>query len=367
MAQFFAFAQRDRRSAWIAGFIIVLVGSVMIFLGYNVYRLATQLTVINASPDIAPQIAYLSDIAGSRNGKTLYLLNVSTGISQQITRGGKLGYTMKWLPDGQTLALEDDGQVRLLNMTTGALTDTGQTHQSWSPDGRVVLYSSKDDKNERSWKAYDPATRNSALITLLNSGVTLPTLTPDGKSVAFASKRSLYLINTDGTNKRQFLAEQGKDGFAVQWSPDGKHLLLETAEYDAQYGAVATLVLSVGDSDGSNMVPLGKAYHAGVIAWSPDSSKIAWASDKNLNPCVANANGKGVVCANGKDTVGIEILRWSPDSTQIAYLIDEASGSGFAGFTKPRICTMSATTMDKPQCYNVTGSDYTQMDLTWRP
>ena len=364
MAQFFAFAQRDRRSSWIAGLIIVVVGSGMIFLGFNVYRLATQLTVITASPDTAPQIAYLSNIAGSRNGRTLYLLNLSTGISQQITRGGKLVDTMKWLPDGQTLALEDDSQVRLLNMTPGALTDTGQALPSWSPDGHVVLYQSKNDKNEWSWKAYDPATRTSALIT---SDISLPTLTPDGKSVAFATHRYLYLINTDGTNKRQFLAEQGKNGFAVQWSPDGKQLLLETAEYDPQFGAVSTLMLSVGDSDGSNLIPLGKAYHAGVIAWSPDSSKIAWASDKDLNPCVANANGKGVVCANGKDTVGIEILRWSLDSTQIAYLIDESSGSGFPGYTKPRICTMSAATMDKPQCYTVTGSDYTQMDLTWRP
>src|SRR5258706_10411653 len=336
----------------------------MIFLGFNAYRLATQLTVITASPDTAPQIAYLSDIAGSRNGRTLYLLNPSTGISQQITRGGKLVDTMKWLPDDQTLALEDNGQVRLLNITTGALTDTGQTLQSWSPDGHVVLYQSKNDKNERSWNAYDPATRNSALIT---SDVTAPTLTPNGKSVAFATHRYLYLVNTDGTNKRQFLAEQGKDGFAVQWSPDGKHLLLETAEYDPKFGAISTLILSVGDSDGSNMIPLGRAYHAGTVAWSPDSSKIAWTSDKDLNPCVASANGKDIVCANGKDTVGIEILRWSPDSTQIAYLIDEASGSGFAGFTKPRICTMSAATMDKPQCYNVMGSDYTQMDLAWRP
>ncbi len=365
MARFFAFAQRDRRSAWIAGFIIVLVGSGAIFLGYNVYRLATQLTVISTSPATASQIAYLSDIAGSRSGKTLYLLNLSTGISQQITRGGKLGYTMKWLPDSQTLALVDDDQVRLLNITTGALTDTRQASQSWSPDGSTVLYESKNDNNVWSWMAYDPATRNSALIT--SDLVTLPTLTPDGKSVAFASNRNLYLINIDGTNKRQFLAEQGKDGFAVQWSPDGKHLLLETAEYDAQFGAVSALILSVGDSDGSNLIPLGKAYHAGIVAWSPDSSKIAWTSDKDLNPCVAGANGTGVACANGKDTVGIERLSWSLDSTQIAYLIDESSGSGFPGFTKPHICIMSAASMDKPQCYNVTGSDYTQMDLSWRP
>jgi WD40 repeat protein len=102
-------------------------------------------------------------------------------------------HRLAWSPDGTHIAfdtIDGDGHIRLLDLTTGALTDLGQgALPRWSPDGtRLVLivadgdgvsdlYTMAADGNDRVRLTDDPAFD------------TLPQWTPDGTTIWYATLR----------------------------------------------------------------------------------------------------------------------------------------------------------------------------------
>jgi Tol biopolymer transport system component len=58
-----------------------------------------------------------------------------------------------------------------------------------------------------------------------------PTLSPDGKNIAFSSSRDggsrIYTMNADGSNKKQ-LTKNNDFECAPGWSPNGKKIVFES-------------------------------------------------------------------------------------------------------------------------------------------
>lgn len=103
-----------------------------------------------------------------------------------------------------------------------------------------------------------------------------PAVSPDGKLIAFASKRGgtfdLYAMATDGTGTRRLTSTPDDDGHPT-WSPDGRQIAFERGIPGDLYvmNADGSGARRIGDDTAPELQP----------AWSPDGRWIAYLSDRS--------------------------------------------------------------------------------------
>ncbi|MGD0355364.1 MAG: hypothetical protein ABSB31_07985 [Dehalococcoidia bacterium] len=174
----------------------------------------------------------------------------------------------------------------------------------------------------------------------------LPTWSPDGKKIAFASDQSddyeIWTMNEDGSGRQKVSNRVGWDGLP-RWSPDGSKIAFVSEVYK---GSGPSYEISVINADGSGMKQLtdSSTWNTGsnasgenerlgwnsVPTWSPDSSKILFASNRNsssISPILYTMN------ADGTDQKKFGLLfdvdgtgaNWSPVTNQIVFVRGSAA------------------------------------------
>jgi hypothetical protein len=124
---------------------------------------------------------------------------------------------------------------------------------------------------------------------------TSPSVSPDGKQIAFVRGENVVVMNADGSDMRQVTTA---GGMAPRWSPDGTKILFEAGTAIA-FGDFKSTGLSVINTDGTGLVELTQASPDridGQANWSPDGQKIAFRRWEDLEwhvVWVMNADGSG--------------------------------------------------------------------------
>lgn len=154
-----------------------------------------------------------------------------------------------------------------------------------------------------------------------------PALSPDGSLVAFSSNRggaySIYIVGVDGTGLRRLTNNTDDDGEPV-WSPDGARIAFVRGldPTNGGYSFVSTYPsqVFVVNADGSEEINLTVSEGGTDPAWSPDGTRLAFAShrDGNFEIYSMTSDGKEVTRLTETESDEAEPA-WSPDGTLIAY------------------------------------------------
>jgi dipeptidyl aminopeptidase/acylaminoacyl peptidase len=150
-----------------------------------------------------------------------------------------------------------------------------------------------------------------------------PSISPDGRTIAFCSLRDdqysqIYVANADGTGERRITRITTGDSCGPVWSHDGKKIAFYSFALPHPSRNPAVWMM---DPDGSNMKRI--AEHGLSPSWAPDDKQIAFAS---------NRDGKFQIYVMASDGSKVRRLSnnkaeesspaWAPDGQAIVFVSD---------------------------------------------
>ena len=267
-----------------------------------------------------------------------------------------------------------------------------------SPDGKLVVYTvtSVDQKANkrmsRIWMTAIDGSRQPVALTEESASSSSPRWSPDGRSIAFLSARDggrqqIWVVALEGGEARRISNLQ--NGAAnLEWSPDGTRFVCttrtgpppskasdvkhyshinykfnDTGFFDDRRSHIAVVDAKSG---AAKQITDGAGWNDTDPHWSPDSTRIAFVSDRTGKELDGGHNSDvWVIPAEGGELRKISdhdgpdrSPRWSPDGKLIAFLgaVDEED--------QPQIYVAPAEG-GKPSRAVAKDFDQTATDLTW--
>lgn len=310
------------------------------------------------SPD-GTRVAYTvteTDMEQDAYVSQIWLADVASGKTVQLTRGKKSSSGPAWSPDGRSLAftssrVDDKSQLFVISPDGGEAvqltkSETGVGGFDWSPDGKTIAFTAadpgtKESKDRKDYYGDYEVVRREYTHTHLwtidvaealsapgagrrrTSGKAFTVggfdWSPDGKRIAFSAALNpdlinggtsdIYVLALAGDTVRKIVAQPGPDSSPL-WSPDGRSILFSSAGGRLDYFA-RNIGLALVPADGGPIRPLTGAFdeNPGTIAW--------------------NADG---IYFSAMQKTAAHLYRLDPESLQIARLSapDDAIVSGFS-------------------------------------
>jgi len=286
--------------------------------------------------------------------KDLWVTDVVTGASSNLTNGTMEVWGPTWSPDSTRIvfdSLGDGGFKDIFVMPRGggpAVNLTGgssgnDTNPAWSPDGEEIAFRSQRDGSNVPW------------------------------SPSFPDRSSIYVMKADGANPRQLVGipnlECGNVTLgSLAWSPDGSRL-----GYGATLGCGSPVAWGIkyyvvdSASGATAFLAEGGALRASRPTWSPDGERLAVVtgglSDQDVTVVGADGSNPVTLTTHFGGQSCTDAPSWSPDGWRLAfavrgscvpmqesppeiYVVDADGGS-------PALLTAGADPAWRPQAVNV--------------
>lgn len=214
---------------------------------------------------------------------------------------------------------------------------TGPTTPVWSPDGTTLTYTRPKGPVRISGgvvtaapdqiAVFDRRTRARRIVA---NGST-PAFSPDGRSIAYVRGSSQYdelrIVSRHGGRSREIAPRV--DTQAMAWSPNGREIA-----FTGYVNGDPQPYLFVIDTRTRRLRRLAGSVQLTTPAWSPDGTRLAFATERTVRaPTPSQGYGavetiaptgrraRVLVTAPGSDTVD---MAWSPDSSKIAFTLQSA-------------------------------------------
>jgi Tol biopolymer transport system component len=334
----------------------------------NIYRLRVLLVLVLAAAIAAGLLALMGTpkpaeaaFPGAK-GKIAFA-------SDRITTDNPEG-------DFEIFAMNPDGTGIEQLTTFNTASDGGP---AWSPEGnRIAFTSSRDDNAEIYVMIYGGLFHGRVFRLTTNTRTDeSPTFSRDGNRIAFVSNRittdnpegdnEIYMMdtadtNSDGNGDNQInLTNNSVDDRVPAWSPDGSRIAFATNR-DGNYEIYMMKV------DGSDLVNLTNRPANADYApnWSPDGSKIAFQSEQAGNRDIYVMDPDRTtddVTRLTKKAVDDAWAAWSPDGKRIAFASERGGGFADIFVMKPR----PESSKNRPKNLTKTEDDVANFKADWQP
>lgn len=167
---------------------------------------------------------------------------------------------------------------------------------SFSPDGSKILFANRASVGPTSLWTVDNTGENADLLYSGPNTIVAADWSPTGDTVAFAmavdqpDAYEIFLIGADGSNVRQLTRGLAGIGGSLDWSPDGKYLLI----YAGPAGDKNIFRIDVTAETATQLTNGG---NNAACSFSPDGQWIAFNSLRNNDQAdifIMRADGSGV-------------------------------------------------------------------------
>jgi dipeptidyl aminopeptidase/acylaminoacyl peptidase len=271
------------------------------------------------SPEISPDGRWVAYTVRETNWEDnaydtqIWLADVQTGATRQLTSSKKSSQSPAWSPDGQKLAFisdrTDKRQVYVIDPTGGeaeALTTAENVESvdafAWSPDGRTIAYTATEPKSNAvkdrekkygEFQVVEQDYRMSRLSMIDVKSHATRALTaagaftvgsfawsPDGRSIAFdhrtnptpaaSGSADISIVTVADGSVRKLITQDGPDS-NPEWSPDGSRIAFQTVMGRGDF-FYANTVVAVVPAAGGTPTSLTASFDEdpSIVKWAPN-------------------------------------------------------------------------------------------------